>query len=304
MDDDDERKMRIIREVYYSEHGFGSNAKTLADAQDKDPTITMKDIIKWKSLNLERLKHMKGYNSYVAPEAHYEYQVDLFNFKNKNPKAKEDSPYGVLAIDSFTKYCWIYPIDNKDVPNWVMALGFIFEKMGKPQVLYTDPDASMQGKLMTAFLKRENIRWIQTREHAPIAERVIRTIKFALNERLKKQPLAKWTDLLPSVLETYNKSPHGTIGMTPEDATHQHNEFEVKTNLLLHKIHKRKYPDLSVGDRVKIYKKKEQFDKEGKSVWDPQVRTIQDIQDVRGQPLYKVSGVNHLVIRSNLLKVG
>ena len=92
--------------------------------------------------------------------------------------------------------------------------------------------------------------------------------------------------------------------MTPEDATHQHNEFEVKTNLLLHKIHKRKYPDLSVGDRVKIYKKKEQFDKEGTSVWDPQVRTIQDIQDVRGQPLYKVSGVNHLVIRSNLLKVG
>ena len=91
--------------------------------------------------------------------------------------------------------------------------------------------------------------------------------------------------------------------MTPEDATQQHNEFEVKTNLLLQKNHKRKYPDLSVGDRVKIYKKKEQFDKESKSAWDPQVRAIQDIEEVRGQSLYKVSGVGNLVIRSKLLKM-
>ena len=151
MDDDEERKMQIIREVYYSEHGFGSNAKTLADAQDKDPSITMKDITKWKSLNLERLKHMKGYNSYVAPEAHYEYQVDLFYFKNKNPKAKEDSPYGVLAIDSFTKYCWIIPIPSKDQSQWMIALEYIFRKMGTPKVIYTDPDASMQGKMMAHF---------------------------------------------------------------------------------------------------------------------------------------------------------
>ena len=113
MDDDEERKMQIIREVYYAETGFGSNPKTLADAQEQDPSITMQDIVKWKRLNLERLKHMKGFNSYVAPEAHYEYQVDLFYFKNKHPKAKEDAPYGALAIHSFTKYCWIYPIDQK-----------------------------------------------------------------------------------------------------------------------------------------------------------------------------------------------
>ena len=35
MDDDEERKMQIIREVYYAETGFGSNAKALADAQEK-----------------------------------------------------------------------------------------------------------------------------------------------------------------------------------------------------------------------------------------------------------------------------
>ena len=259
MDDDEERKMQIIREVYYSEHGCGSNAKTLADAQDKDPSITMKDFIKWKSLNLERLKHMKGYNSYVAPEAHYENQVDLFNFKSKNPKVFETTHFGLLAIDSFTKYCWITPLDKKDGTHWFIGLEHLFRKMGgAPKVIYTDPDASMQSAVVDNFLKNEGVRSIQTREHAPIAERAIRTIKFALHERIKQQPLAKWYNLIPSVLETYNNSVHGTIGMTPKDATYQHNEFEVKTNLLLHKIQKRKYPDLSVGDRVKIYKKKEQ----------------------------------------------
>ena len=247
-----EEKYETIHKAYYNPNGFGNNAVLLKDAQEKDPTITMKDVVAWRNQNRDRTKKMRGYNSYIAPEAKYEFQVDLFYFKNPNAKPKEETPYGLLAIDSFTKYCWIYPLEKKDVIHWVMGLGFIFEKMGKPQVIYTDPDASMQGNLMTAFLKKENVQWIQTREHANIAERAIRTIKYELNERIKHYPTARWYDILPNVLKYYNeKKPHSSTGMTPEDATHEHNEFQVKTNLLLTKVHTRKYPELRVGDRVK-----------------------------------------------------
>ena len=91
--------------------------------------------------------------------------------------------------------------------------------------------------------------------------------------------------------------------MTPEDATHEHNEFQVKTNLLLTKVHTRKYPELRVGDRVKIYKKRSTFAKERDSVWDPTVRQITGIVEQDDQTLFRVSGVGNLVIRSNILKL-
>ena len=147
-------KYETIHNAYYNPNGFGNNAVLLKDAKAVDPTITMKDVLIWRSQNSERTKKMRGYNSYIAPEARYEFQVDLFVFQNQQARPKEETPYGLLGIDSLTKCCWIYPLDKKDVIHWVMGLGFIFEKMGKPQVIYTDPDASMQGNLMTAFLKK------------------------------------------------------------------------------------------------------------------------------------------------------
>ena len=119
-------KYETIHKAYYNPNGFGNNAVLLKDAQELDPTITMKDVVAWRSQNRERTKKMRGYNSYIAPEARYEYQVDLLYYENPNAKPKETTPYGLLAIDSFTKYCWIYPLDKKDVTHWVMGLGFFF----------------------------------------------------------------------------------------------------------------------------------------------------------------------------------
>ena len=128
-------------------------------------------------------KKTRGYNSYVAPEPRYEYQIDLFYYNN--PNADEDTPYGLLAIDSFTKYCWIVPLDKKDSIYWIYGLKVIFEKMGKPKVIYSDPDSSLQANLIKQFFEKENIKWIQTREHASIAERAIRTIKNELDKRIE-----------------------------------------------------------------------------------------------------------------------
>ena len=41
--------------------------------------------------------------------------------------------YGFLAIDNFTKYMWIIPIENKDTPELIRAMGEIVKIMGKPK---------------------------------------------------------------------------------------------------------------------------------------------------------------------------
>jgi hypothetical protein len=47
--------------------------------------------------------------------------------------------------------------------------------------------------------------------------------------------------------------------MTPNEARKEKNILTVKANLEMHRVHKRKYPDINVGDRVKIYTKKTSF---------------------------------------------
>ena len=52
-------KDKIIAKVYNDPLGFGSNKNTLKDAQKLDPTITLQDVIKWKSSNIERTTQLK-----------------------------------------------------------------------------------------------------------------------------------------------------------------------------------------------------------------------------------------------------
>lgn len=70
-------KDKTINDVYYDRAGFGSQRVTYLDAKKKDPSITMQDVKDWFSENIDRKSQLSGYNSFVAPEANYEYQLDL-----------------------------------------------------------------------------------------------------------------------------------------------------------------------------------------------------------------------------------
>ena len=93
----------------------------------------------------------------------------------------------------------------------------------------------------------------------------------------------QWNDYIFEIVLTYNnKDKHSTIGMTPKEGAMKKNELEVKSNIALQSASKRKYPELDVGDKVKIYRKKDKLDKERVSVWLPTVHTIKDIKSSMG----------------------
>ena len=56
---------------------------------------------------VERKKQLKGYHSFVAPEAYYEFQMYLIFFSDlKNQKFG----VGMVCIDIFSKYAVVVPI--------------------------------------------------------------------------------------------------------------------------------------------------------------------------------------------------
>ncbi len=80
-------------------------------------------------------------------------------------------------MDSFSEYCHIVPIERKLASQWIQAFKQIFEVMGKPKVIFSDPDSAMMATSVDKFFKEEGIVWVRTTEHAAITERAIRTIK-------------------------------------------------------------------------------------------------------------------------------
>jgi uncharacterized membrane protein (UPF0127 family) len=49
---------------------------------------------------------------------------------------------------------------------------------------------------------------------------------------------------------------HSAHGMTPKEARKPENYVKVKSNLENNRVKNRKYEDIKVGDKVRIYKKK------------------------------------------------
>ena len=108
------------------------------------------------------------------------------------------------------------------------------------------------------WLEEHNILHIVTRSHANTAERAIRTFKDLLTRRIESkeiEPGEVWYNdsILYAILLKYNlRMVHRTIGLTPNEARKSKNESHVRTMLEINAIRKRKYPDIKVGDRVKI----------------------------------------------------
>ena len=65
----------------------------------------------------------------------------------------------------------------------------------------------------------------------------------------------------------------------------------------------RVYPDLDVGDKVKIMRKKGISEKERTSHWTKTTHTITKVEEKLGQKYYSVSDFNKLLLRHEMLKV-
>ena len=313
-------KAETIAKVYYDQSGYGSKKATLSDARQKDKTITMDDINEFFQKNVEQKKQLRGYNSFVAPEHGYEYQVDLFFIGKKGDADLKNQKFdiGMVMIDIFSKYAVVIPIPSKDVGGIASGILEGINKMGKkPDIIYTDDEGALSTPAMKEYFEQQKIKHIITRTHAWFAERFIRTFKDALFKRVEnskkdavKQRNAtgvdnvQWTDFIFEILLTYNnKNKHSATGHTPAEAKKPSNEIDVKLNLLSKKKHERRYPLLSIGDKVKIIRKKKVGEKERTSVWSEPNYEIAEITKSHGQTVFKVEGMPRYYSRHEILKV-
>ena len=241
-------KNEIIERMYFDPAGFGSISSILKDAKAIDATITYDDIKKWKEHNIETKRQLKGYNSFIANKAYQEFEIDIMFFAD----LKESFAGGLLLVDIFSKYTQVVPVHGKTTDEILDALIQGIKLMGGyPEVIYSDNEACFSSTKIKEYYREHKIKNIITLNHAPVAERQIRTIKDMIYKRVENTG-KPWTDLLYQVLLTYNnKMVHSATKMTPHDAKLKVNELDVKMILEMHRKHSRVYPNVEVGVTVK-----------------------------------------------------
>ena len=205
--------------------------------------------------------------------------MDLFFISTKDLE-NQQFRIGLVLIDIFSKYATVILIKSKEPPDVLAGTMEGLQKMGdKPKMFYSDEEGSLYSKTVIEYLEGEKIEIHRT--HPAFAERFIRTYKDMLFKRVeadetKGKQNIQWIDYNLEILLTYNnKMVSSTTTFTPLEAKKNRNEFEVKLNISLQAKRNRKYPEIEVGDSVKIMRTTGISEKERTSHW---LRTPQKIK--------------------------
>ena len=107
----------------------------------------------------------------------------------------------------------------------------------------------------TTLPKEEGITRVITKTHANQAERMIRSVKKLIGDRLRHYKTKTRVEVLKPSLNRYNDQIHSSAKTTANKAHNLDNVIQVRTHLIRKEKRNRKYPNISEGDYVKIFDK-------------------------------------------------
>ena len=174
-------------------------------------------------------------------------------------KDNEGVNFLLLVIDIFSKYGYLVPLKDKKGETVAKALRGIFKEGRRPEKLWTDKGREFYNKDVKDLVELYST---ENEEKSSIVERWVRTIKDKMWKYFTDNNTYTYMNVLPDLLEDYNNTVHSSTKLTPVEASKKENELTVWRNLHpdLYKQN-RLTPKFSVGDEVRIIKKKEGFRK-------------------------------------------
>lgn len=298
-------KQGLIKSVYYNaEIGFTGQAKLYKTLKQMYPEakITQSDIKAFLGNQAVAQTMQKGkQGSFVATHAKQEFQVDLIYIKNTGLNFAK---YGLVCIDIFTKFTHIILMKKRDTANTVDTMRQILKLMGVPEMIYCDEGSEFTSTGFKELMAEKQIELVFSANHAPVVERVNRTIKEMIDKYLKSTNSKTITNILPKILKNYNNSFHKTIRITPTEATDNTNKEQVKANIQGAAKPEVKRPDIKIGDHVryviKIVANKVSY---AKPKYSEEIFTVTAIDDQGRYTIDRTGKGLKTFVRAHLLKV-
>ena len=153
--------------------------------------------------------------------------ADLAEMQSIN-KSIEGIKYVLCAINLFSKYAWVVPLDKRGI-SIANAFQKTISKVGeaesegrrKPNKIWADQGGELYNKLFKRFLKINNIEMYSTynEEISVVAERFVKTLKNKIFKHMAAVSKNVYSDVLDNIFNKYNNTVHRTTKMKPIDVT-------------------------------------------------------------------------------------
>ena len=261
---------------------------------DKFANFTAKKLLQLK-LKLGMELNQKIYNK--VNELHHRYKEGeirmVIVLSINHTHSCDIFEYGKVKIftyiDCVSKKAWVIIVRQKSAENIIKALDYAFTFLGEPKFLWSDNGKEFTNKLVQTFLKEHNVHWHSTYSElkAVIVERFNLTLrewidKYKTECELKEDQKFNLKEALEKFIEYYNNHEHSTVKMSPNDSHKEENEKDVRHKYIVKYKLKHDYTvKYSVGDLVRIYKRKDTFTKKSGSRFTEEVFKIREIQETK-----------------------
>ena len=162
-------------------------------------------------------------------------------------------------------------------------------KERKPEKMWVDKGKDFYNKDVKDLI---DLYSTENEEKSSVVERWIRTIKEKMWKYFSANSTNVYISVLPDLVREYNNTRHSSIKMTPTNASKKKDELRVWRNLYPNHLEiKDIKPKFSVGDKVRISKKKKTFEKGYTTRWTEETFTI--AEGKRMSPVtYKIADLN------------
>ena len=196
--------------------------------------------------------------------------------------------YLLAVIDVFSKYGYLIPLKDKTGKSVASALKTIFKER-KPEKMWVDKGKEFYNKDVKELIKFYST---ENEEKSSVVERWIRTMKEKMWKYFTTYSMSVYINVLLGLVREYNNTRHSSIKMTPVKASKKENELRVWRNFYPKHLEIRDIkPKFSIGDKVRISKKKKTFEKEYTTRWTEGIFTIIEVKHT-SPVTYKIADLN------------
>ena len=205
--------------------------------------------------------------------------------------------YLLAVIDVFSKYGYLVPLKDKTGKSVASALNTIFKER-KLKKMWVDKGKEFYNKDVKELIELYST---ENEEKSSVVERWIRTMKERMWKYFTYNNTNHYVNILSDLVEDYNNTRHSSIKMTPVEASKKKNEMGVWRNLYPDHLEIRDIkPKFSVGDKVRISKKKKTFEKGYTTRWTEEIFTIFEVKHT-SPVTYKIADLNGEEIQGTFL---
>lgn len=258
----------------YEDYGFPSYARLYNIAKSNNIKVTQKEAKEFVDSQQVAQLHKKAPTIASTPitvdGATTEYQIDLLD-QSAFSRTNKGYKWILILENIWDRKAMATAIKTKSPSDVLPALKDMIDAMGKPVQIVSDSGNEFGG-VVDRWLTSQDInhRKVDVGDHRSlgIIDSFARYVKNSLSKHMTHHQTTNWIDYLDTLINSYNKTPHSSLklkgypALTPNQASHMESDVRLINNEKVEDASEnKKQPTLSIGDTVRVLKRKAVFDR-------------------------------------------